>query len=104
MKSVVFDTFGSPGKVLRTIERPLPEPGPGQVRVKLVLAPIHNHDLMIVTGHYGFKPELPHFPGTEALGVVDKLGEGVTNLTVGQRVTGGGTSTWSEFYLASAQG
>ena len=103
MKSVVFDEFGSPGKVLRTIERPLPEPGPGQVRVKLVLAPIHNHDLMIVSGRYGFKPELPHFPGTEALGVVDKLGEGVTNLTVGQRVTGGGTATWSEYYAGNAE-
>ena len=104
MKSVVFDAFGSPGKVLKTIERPLPEPGPGQVRLKLVLAPIHNHDLMIVSGHYGYKPELPHAPGTEALGVVDKLGEGVTTLAIGQRVTGGGSATWSEYYLGSAQG
>ena len=89
MKAVVFEEFGSPRKVLRLVERPMPEPGPGQVRVKLVLSPIHNHDLMIVTGHYGYKPQLPHVPGTEALGVVDKLGDGVTNLKVGQRVTGG---------------
>lgn len=68
MKAVVVDAFGSPRKVLRIEERPLPEPGPGQVRIKLVLSPIHNHDLMIVTGHYGFKPSLPHVPGTEALG------------------------------------
>jgi len=103
MKSVVFDEFGSPGKVLRVEERPVPEPGQGQVRVRMLLSPIHNHDLMIVTGHYGYKPSLPHVPGTEALGVVDKLGEGVSTLKVGQRVTGGASAAWAEYYLASAQ-
>jgi NADPH:quinone reductase-like Zn-dependent oxidoreductase len=103
MKSVVFDEFGSPGKVLRVVEMPLPEPGQGQVRVRMVLSPIHNHDLMIITGHYGYKPELPHVPGTEALGVVDKLGAGVTNLAVGQRVTGGASAAWAEYYLGNAQ-
>jgi len=103
MKSVVFDEFGSPGKVLRVEERPVPEPGQGQVRVRMMLSPIHNHDLMIVTGHYGYKPSLPHVPGTEALGVVDKLGEGVSTLKVGQRVTGGASAAWAEYYLASAQ-
>jgi NADPH:quinone reductase-like Zn-dependent oxidoreductase len=103
MKSVVFDAFGSPGKVLRVEERPVPEPGQGQVRVRMMLSPIHNHDLMIVTGHYGYKPSLPHVPGTEALGVVDKLGEGVSTLKVGQRVTGGASAAWAEYYLASAR-
>lgn len=103
MKSVVFDEFGSPGKVLRVEERPVPEPGQGQVRVRMMLSPIHNHDLMIVTGHYGYKPPLPHVPGTEALGVVDKLGEGVSTLKVGQRVTGGASAAWAEYYLASAR-
>ena len=103
MKSVVFDEYGSPGKVLRIEERPLPEPGPGQVRVRMLLSPIHNHDLMIVTGHYGYKPPPPHVPGTEALGIVDKLGEGVANLKLGQRVTGGASAAWADYYLASAQ-
>lgn len=103
MKAVVFEEFGSPRKVLKLAERPLPQPGPGQVRVKLVLSPIHNHDLMIVTGRYGYKPQLPHIPGTEALGVVDKLGEGVTNLSAGQRVTGGASAAWAEYYLVNAQ-
>ena len=103
MKSVVFDEYGSPGRVLRIEERPIPEPGPGQVRVRMLLSPIHNHDLMIVTGHYGYKPPLPHVPGTEALGIVDKLGEGVGTLKVGQRVTGGASAAWAEYYVASAQ-
>jgi NADPH:quinone reductase-like Zn-dependent oxidoreductase len=105
MKSVVFDEFGSPRKVLRVADVPMPEPGPGQIRVRLVLSPIHNHDLMMITGHYGIKPNLPHHPGTEGLGIVDALGEGVGNLKVGDRVTGGvAGGAWSEFFLAMAAG
>ena len=104
MKSVVFDAYGSPGKVLRVVDVAIPEPGSGQVRVKLTLSPIHNHDLMIVTGHYGVKPPVPHHPGTEGLGVVDKLGDGVTNVAVGDRVTGGAGGAWSEYYLTNAAG
>src|SRR3569832_472084 len=103
MKSVALDEFGSPGRVLRIEERPMPEPGPGQVRARMLLAPIHNHDLMIVTGHYGYKPPLPHVPGTEALGIDDKLGDGVTNLKVGQRDTGGASAARADYYLANAQ-
>lgn len=103
MRSVSFDTFGSPAKVMHTIERDRPEPGPGQARVRMVMSPIHNHDLMIVTGHYGFKPDLPHVPGTEALGVVDALGEGVTELEIGRRVAGGASHAWSEYYLVDAR-
>ena len=102
MRALSFDSFGSPAKVLKAIEVPMPEPGPGQVRIRLVLSPIHNHDLMIVTGHYGYKPQLPHVPGTEAVGVVDKLGEGVSNFKVGQRVAGG-SATWAEYYLGDAR-
>lgn len=103
MHSVVFETFGAPGDVLTSVERPLPEPGPGQVRVKMGLSPIHNHDLMIISGKYGYKPPLPAVPGTEAMGVVEKLGEGVNQLRVGQRVAGGAAATWAEFYVADAQ-
>ncbi|HEV7719551.1 MAG TPA: zinc-binding dehydrogenase, partial [Arsenicitalea sp.] len=41
-------------------------------------------------------------PGTEATGVVDALGDGVTHLKVGQRVCGGGSAMWAEYYLANA--
>ncbi|WP_417309924.1 zinc-binding dehydrogenase [Devosia sp.] len=101
MKALQFSAFGDPAEVLSPVEVPTPEPGPGQVRVRLVMSPIHNHDLMIVAGKYGYKPELPHVPGTESVGVVEALGEGVTNLSVGQRVTGG-ANTWAESYLVEA--
>lgn len=105
MRALIHDTFGEPEDVLHLDERPLPEPGPGQVRLKIVLSPIHNHDLWTIRGTYGFKPELPAASGTEALGVVDALGEGVEGLTIGQRVVTGGTfGAWAEYVVATAAG
>ncbi len=102
MRAVVLKRFGDPQEVLAVEERPTPEPGPGQVRLKLVQSPIHNHDLAIVRGVYGYRPPLPAVVGTEALGVVDKLGANVTHLSPGQRVCAMGQGTWAEYYLASA--
>ncbi|MEN0084365.1 MAG: zinc-binding dehydrogenase [Leifsonia sp.] len=103
MKALIHHAFGDPAEVLAVEERPLPEPGPGEVRVRMLLSPIHNHDLWTVRGTYGFKPELPAQAGTEALGVVDALGEGVDQLAVGQRVVTGGTfGVWAEYFVARA--
>ena len=102
MRSVVFESFGVPEQVLGLAERPKPVPGAGQALVRLVLSPIHNHDLMTIAGEYGIKPALPAVPGTEAVGVVEAVGEGVSNLSVGQRVAGGGSQTWAEFYVVDA--
>lgn len=102
MKSATYSEFGTPEKVLQTREVDRPQPGPGEVLVKMVLSPVHNHDLMTIAGLYGFKPELPAVPGTEAVGVVEALGDGVTHLKVGQRVAGGGDKTWAEYYLGNA--
>ena len=70
----------------------------------MVLSPIHNHDLAIIRGIYGRKPELPAVAGTEALGVVDKVGPQVEHLAVSQRVCAmsGGTGAWAEYFLAPA--
>lgn len=103
MKRAVYFEFGAPQKVLRSEDADKPQPGPGQVLVKMVLSPVHNHDLMTISGQYGFKPTLPAVPGTEAVGVVESLGEGVTNLKIGQRVAGGAEASWAECYLASAE-
>lgn len=101
MRSVVFESFGDPSAVLTLADRPMPEPAAGQVRVRMTMSPIHNHDLAIVRGVYGYKPPLPAVPGTEAVGVVDALGEGVTHLSKGQRVMmAGASATWAEYFLA----
>ena len=102
MKTAIYSEFGTPEKVLRTDDVDRPQPGAGQVLIKMVLSPVHNHDLMTIAGQYGFKPELPAVPGTEAVGIVEALGEGVTHLKLGQRVAGGGEKTWAEYYIGAA--
>ena len=102
MRSATHSRFGSPADVLEVGEADLPVPGAGQIRVKMVMASIHNHDLLTVSGDYGYKPQLPASAGTEAMGLVDAVGEGVTHLKVGQRVAVSGAGTWAEYFLASA--
>lgn len=105
MRALVHHEFGDPAEVLAVEDRPLPQPGAGEVRVRMLLSPIHNHDLWTVRGTYGFKPELPAQAGTEALGVVDAVGEVVEQLTVGQRVVTGGTfGVWAEYFVTRAAG
>ncbi|MDT0181950.1 zinc-binding dehydrogenase [Microbacterium sp. ARD31] len=103
MRAVTHPVFGEPTDVLETTELPDPTPGAGEVRVRLLASPIHNHDLWTIRGTYGFKPELPARSGTEAVGVVEELGEGVENLQVGQRIATGGTfGVWAEQFIARA--
>lgn len=105
MRALIHSTFGEASEVLEVAERPMPEPGAGEVRVRTVLAAIHNHDLWTIRGTYGFKPELPAASGTEAVGVVDALGAGVDGLQIGQRVVTGGTfGVWSEYFVTKAAG
>jgi NADPH2:quinone reductase len=105
MRALVQPQFGDPAEVLSVQDVPAPEPGPGQALVRVLLSPIHNHDLWTARGSYGFKPEMPARAGTEAVGVVEALGEGVEHLTVGQRVaTGGSFGAWAELIVAPAAG
>jgi NADPH:quinone reductase-like Zn-dependent oxidoreductase len=102
VRALVQHAFGEPAAELRLETVPDPVPGPGQVLVRMSAAPIHNHDLLTVSGDYGFKPELPAPSGTEATGVVEALGDAVTGLKIGQRVAGGSFGVWAEKYVANA--
>jgi NADPH:quinone reductase-like Zn-dependent oxidoreductase len=102
MRSVAHSRFGDPAEVLEIREVEIPVPAAGQIRVKMVMASIHNHDLLTVSGDYGYRPALPAPAGTEAMGIVDALGDGVTHLKVGQRVAASGQGTWGDYYLAPA--
>ncbi|MBE1515516.1 zinc-binding dehydrogenase [Nesterenkonia halotolerans] len=105
MRAVTHETFGEPWDVLTVEDVTVPEPGEGEVRIRTLMSPIHNHDLWTIRGSYGFKPELPARAGTEAVGVIDALGEGVEGLSVGQRVAAGGTfGVWAEYFTAAAAG
>lgn len=103
MRALIQHRFGNPSEVLAVEEVPTPVAGPGQALVRTVLSPVHNHDVWTITGNYGFKPTMPAASGTEALGVIEALGEGVTHLSVGQRVVTGGTfGVWAEYFVAPA--
>jgi NADPH:quinone reductase-like Zn-dependent oxidoreductase len=103
MRSAIHASFGNPVDVLTIEDRPLPEPGPGQVRIRMRLAAIHNHDLLTVSGQYGYKPPLPAIGGSEATGTIDALGDGVQGFKPGQRVAVSGVhGAWSEYFIASA--
>lgn len=105
MRAIIHHEFGEPADVLTVDEVETPEPGPGEVRVRVTLSPIHNHDLWTIRGTYGYQPELPARTGTEAVGVVDALGAGVSGLEVGQRVAiGGALGVWAEHVVVPAAG
>ena len=83
MRAAVVRNFREP---LRIEERPVPEPGPGQVRVHIETSGICHTDIHAARGDWPVKPPLPLVPGHEGVGLVDAVGEGVTRVSVGRRV------------------
>ncbi|MFN3457756.1 MAG: NADPH:quinone oxidoreductase family protein [Novosphingobium sp.] len=67
-------------------EAPLPEPGPGELRLKVGAAGLGFVDGLLIAGKYQWKPPLPFVPGGEIAGTVDAVGEGVTGWALGQAV------------------
>ena len=105
MQSIIHHHFGEPVDVLEAADMPQPEPKAGEVRLKMILSPIHNHDVWTVRGSYGYKPTLPAIGGSEAVGVIDALGEGVQGVSIGQRVAVAGIhGSWAEYFIAPAHG
>ena len=85
---VVVTRHGGP-EVLQVVEEALPEPGPGEVRVKILAAGVSAYDLMQRrSGSLPGVPDVPYTPGEDIAGVVDKLGDGVTSVEPGQGVAG----------------
>ena len=85
-------------------ELPTPVPGKGEVLVEIKAASLNFPDILIVQNKYQFKPDLPFVPGSEYAGLVAALGEGVTNLKVGQSVAClSGTGGFGTHTLAPAE-
>ncbi|OLP57820.1 alcohol dehydrogenase [Xaviernesmea oryzae] len=104
MRSAVHDRFGDPAEVLMAADCDRPMPADGEVRVRMHLSPIHNHDLWTVRGSYGIKPPLPAIGGSEAVGTVDAVGPGVDSGLIGRRVAAAGLrGSWAEFFVAPAK-
>ncbi len=83
MKAIRVHEFGGPEQ-LKYEEVPLPEPGPGEARVKIEAAGLNFIDIYHRTGLY--PGQLPIIPGMEGAGVVDAVGPDVTEVKVGDRV------------------
>jgi NADPH:quinone reductase-like Zn-dependent oxidoreductase len=85
MKAVIFDRFGDAG-VLHYAGVPRPQPGPGQVRVRLHAAALNHLDIFIRSGERERNIPLPHIPGCDGAGIVDETGDGLTQFRPGDRV------------------
>ena len=85
MKRVVIDQFGGP-EVLKVVEDDIPQPGPGEVRVRVLAAGVSFSDALLRAGVYLGGPKPPFTPGYELVGVVEELGPGCSRLRNGDRV------------------
>jgi len=101
MKAIVVHEFGAP-EVMKLEEFPTPKAGPKQAVVRVHAAGVNPFDTYMRAGTYAIKPPLPYVPGGEAAGVVETIGEGVTQFKPGDRVFVGHpvTGTYAEYTLA----
>jgi NADPH:quinone reductase len=108
MHAIRVGRFGGED-TLEYTEVPVPEPGAGQVRVRLHAAGVNPADTYVRTGGYVFfTPALPYTPGFDGAGVVDAVGAGVTSTAPGERVflsslgTKGFSGAYAEFAVTAA--
>lgn len=83
MRAAIVNTFG---EELEVGTAPIPEPGPGQALVKVIASGVCHTDLHAAHGDWPVKPKLPLIPGHEGVGNVVKIGEGVTEVKIGDLV------------------
>jgi NADPH:quinone reductase-like Zn-dependent oxidoreductase len=82
---IIVTHYGGPEE-LRVVEEECPEPKHGEVRVRVLAAGVSLPDLMMREGMHPETPRLPFTPGWDLVGVVERLGAGVSGLAPGQRV------------------
>ncbi|MDP6624436.1 MAG: zinc-dependent alcohol dehydrogenase family protein [Alphaproteobacteria bacterium] len=94
MKAAQYSEIGHPPDVVTLVDDDPGTPGEGEVLIDVLASPINPSDLLMITGDYASRPELPASPGNEGLGRIAALGAGVDGLAIGDRVLlprGGGT-------------
>ena len=98
MRAVQFETYGGP-EVLDVIDVPAPHAGPGQIRIAVKAAAVNPSDYKTRAGYMRAlrELELPAGLGAEGAGVVDEVGEGVTDVSVGDAVFGLGSGLFAEY-------
>ena len=102
MKAMMSHEPGGP-ETLTLTEVDTPEPGPGQLRIAVKAAGVNFPDTLIIRDLYQFKPPRPFAPGGEIAGVVEALGDGVEDFSVGDRVLAGGVNGgFATHFIANA--
>ena len=99
MRAIVFSQTGGPG-VLKLSDVPKPDVRPGMVLIENHAIGVNFADTRFRQGLYVVKPKLPDTPGMEAAGVIEAVGDGVTDLRPGQRVTAFTVKAYAEYCLA----
>src|SRR5258708_27156302 len=85
MRAGVCDRLGDPS-VLKIEERPIPEPGPADVLIKVGAASVNFPDVLMLSAGYQHKPELPFIPGMEGAGTITGVGAEVKTWKAGDKV------------------
>jgi NADPH:quinone reductase-like Zn-dependent oxidoreductase len=106
MRAVQLTAYGNPIEGLKYVNLPEPDaPGPNQVLIEVEFSPLNQSDLLLARGIYGSRPALPTVIGNEGVGRVLKVGAGVKNVKVGDRVLPPLSSfTWQERMILPANG
>jgi NADPH:quinone reductase-like Zn-dependent oxidoreductase len=73
---------------LKLVDKPVPQPGEGQVLVRIKAATLNYRDLLTVKGGYGSRQKFPLIPVSDGAGVVESVGAGVRQFAAGDRVVG----------------
>ena len=102
MRALVVEDLAADYAGVRVKEIQTPQPGPGEVRLRVRAAAVNFPDLMQTRGEHQHKPALPFVGGMELAGEVDALGDGVTAFAVGDPVVGGARGCFSEFAVVPA--
>lgn len=106
MRALELRAYGAGTKNLELVQKPIPQPGPGQVLVRIAASPINPSDLAFARGVYGVRKPLPVVPGIEASGTVVAAGKGLyPRFLVGKRVAcaaGEGDGAWAEYMVTRA--
>ena len=103
MKTILVEEFGEP-EVLRYTDAERPSPGGGEALIEVRSAGVNYADTMRRRNQYVESQELPFAPGSEVAGTVAEVGEGVENVSVGDRVvTLLGTGGYAEYAVAPAR-
>jgi len=102
-KALIYKSYGLPKEVVELESRTETSPGSGEVKIRMLAAPIHPSDFGMILGKYGRLAELPAVAGREGIAEIAELGEDTGSLEIGDRVTvPSGTGSWQETAVVRA--